>query len=447
MQNRRPAPPWTIVAQLREKFDVEQVETDVEKIEGVDILLVIHPKDLPQKTLFAIDQFVLNGGRTVVCLDPHCFVDRPANQMAMMQGGHKSSSSIDPLLKKWGLKMPPLTFAGDRTIAEKRPVERNKMPEMIIGFLNLNNKKCFNQENVATSELNDMTVLFAGALETVETVTDPNNPIEHIPLISTTEKGNTVTVANQFELMMLEPAKLLNKFFDGSKPVNMGYLVTGKFDSAYPDGIEVADESDPNALPKKLTGLTHASQDCAVAVISDVDFITDNFAYTRAFFGQMMAVNDNAAFLLNTIEQLSGSADLISIRSRGNYSRNFEVIDEIENQAARATAQKENQINADIQRFQQELNQILSSAKEGQEELVSTSIINKKRELESKIIEKKKELIEVKKQAVQGIDKLQNKLRHFNTLPGPIFILLIAIILAVYRTTKKRHYVSHASDS
>ncbi|MBN1796629.1 MAG: Gldg family protein [Sedimentisphaerales bacterium] len=441
MQNRQPQGPWIIVQQLREKYEVKKIETDTAKIEGIDILLVIHPKDLPEKTLFAIDQFVVNGGSTIVCVDPYCYSDQPQNQMQMMQTGYKSSSNLEPLMKKWGLKMLALTIAGDRNLARDA-----RMTQKVIGFMDLNKKDCFNKDNVITSELNIVTVLFAGALETIDVPKNNDITLQRDPLICTTDRGNTITVDNPFELMMLNPAELMNKFFEGTKPVRMGYLVTGKFESAYPDGIEIKDESDPNSEPTKLTGLAQAQQECAVAVLSDVDFITDSFAYDETFFG-IITVNDNAALLINTVEQLTGSADLISIRSRGNYSRSFEVVDEIEAQAARSTAQKEQQINADITRFRQELNQILATAKEGQEEIISSSILEKKRELESKIIEKQKELFEVKRQARQGIESLESKLRNFNTLPGPTLILLIAIILGIYRATKKRHYVSHSSDA
>src|SRR4030042_624277 len=116
MQNRQPEPPWTIVEQLRRKYEVTSVPADVNEITDVDILLVIHPKELPQQTLFAIDEFVLKGGKMVVCIDPHCMVDRP-DQMAMQMGRMPSSkSNLTVLLKTWGLEMAEDTFAGDRSV-------------------------------------------------------------------------------------------------------------------------------------------------------------------------------------------------------------------------------------------------------------------------------------------------------------------------------------------
>jgi ABC-type uncharacterized transport system involved in gliding motility auxiliary subunit len=238
----------------------------------------------------------------------------------------------------------------------------------------------------------------------------------------------------------------MRRFTDGIEPVHMGYLVTGTFASAFPDGIEIKDDSDPNAEPEQLTGLTLAKDDCAVAVFSDVDFITDSLAYHRTFFGQI-PVGDNAALLMNVIDELSGSTDLISIRSRGSFTRPFTKIDRIEAEAEKSTAEQERAINAEILSFQQELNNILSSAKEGQEEVIGSSIFQKRKDLELKIHEAQVRLRDVKMKRREKIERLGDRLRNLNTLPGPIVILLIAVILVLYRNKKKRHYISHASDA
>jgi len=128
-QGQRPKSPWVIVEHLRKKYEVTEIPTDVNDINDVDILLVVHPKELPEKTLFAIDQYVLKGGRTIVCVDPYCFVDAQ-NQMAMRMGMQQQSHSSDLniLLRNWGLEMPADTFAGDKKLAETRAISRASRP-------------------------------------------------------------------------------------------------------------------------------------------------------------------------------------------------------------------------------------------------------------------------------------------------------------------------------
>ena len=459
MQGQRPKPAWTFVEQLRQQYEVKKVAIDVNEITDVDILLVIHPKNLSERTLFAIDQFILKGGRTIICVDPYSFADRPDHRAMQMGAPSSQSSQLNQLLRTWGLEMPENTFAGDRALALTASIAKNHRPEKIIGFLALT-QDCFNSDNVITADLNRVRVLFAGVLRKA-VIADSNDQqskaqIKRTPLLMTTARGNSFSVSSPYELMMLNPARLMNKFYDGHEPVSMGYLVTGKFKSSFPDGIEIkvkdkssSDANDPNQSvekTKRITGLTQAQQDCAVVVFADVDFISDMLAYQDSFFGKTV-VADNAALMLNAIEDLSGSSDLISIRSRGNFRRPFTVIDRIEQQAEAETAEEEAKINAEIAGFQNELKSILTSAKNGEEEIIGSSILQKRKDLELKIHQAKRKLRQVKMNRRRLIEHKGNVLRNFNMLMAPAMILIIAVVLGIRRSVKKRHYVSHTSNA
>jgi len=140
-QGQQPRPAWTFVEQLRQKYEVKTVATDANDINDVDILLVIHPKNLSEETLFAIDQFVLEGGRTIVCVDPHCFSDRPPQMQMQMQMQHDHSSDLNALMRTWGLEMPANSFAGDRNLAAMATIRANQRPDRIIGYLTLTPEK------------------------------------------------------------------------------------------------------------------------------------------------------------------------------------------------------------------------------------------------------------------------------------------------------------------
>ena len=462
MQGQQPKPAWTFVEQLKQQYEVQSIPADTNQITDVDMLLVVHPKNLPEKTLFAIDQFVLKGGRTVICIDPYCFADQPSPRAMQMGQPPTRNSNLKTLLKTWGLEMPENTFAGDRSLAIKASMTQNQRPETIIGFLNLNPQaNCFNTDTVITADLNQVRMLFSGVLRQIadEQQAGQTGNIQLTPLLMTTNRGNSWSVNSPYELSMPSAAGLLEKFIDGTKPVSMACLVTGKFKSAFPDGIEIEtdpdqtgsddprqDPNDQGPTKKHLTGLTQAQHDCAVIVFADVDFISDLVAYQRSFFGNLV-VGDNSALLLNAIDDLSGSGDLISIRSRGNYRRPFVVVDQIEQQAEAETAEEEAKINAEIEGFRNELQNLLASAKEGQEEIIGSSILQKKKIVELKIHQAQRQLNDVKLQKRQRIEHLGNMLRSFNMLTAPAVILIIAIILSVRRNVRKRHYISHASDA
>jgi len=456
-QGQQPKPAWTIVEQLRKQYEVETVATDVNDINDVDILLVVHPKGLPEKTLFAIDQYVLKGGRTIVCVDPHCFSDRAPQMQMQMQMQHDSSSNLNALTRTWGLEMPANTFAGDRSLASMASIRANQRPERIIGYLNLTPEgKCFAEDNVITSELNQVRMLFTGVLKEVagpNDVNDSDSNITRTPIITTTNRGGTFTISNQYELMILDGPGLMKKFADGTEPMAMGYVITGRLKSSFPNGIEVESESpdpnDPNetvTTTTLVTGLKEAEQDCVVAVFSDVDFISDNMAYQNSFFGKAV-VGDNATLMLNAIDDLSGSSDLVSIRSRGNFKRPFTVVDEIERKAEAETAEEVEKINLQIAGFQGELQKILNTAQEGQEEVIGSSIVQKKQQVELKIHQAQRQLRQVKMTRREKIEHLGNRLRQANMLAAPLVILIIAIVLGIRRGVRKRHYISHASDA
>ncbi len=455
MQGQQPTQPWGIATQLKQQYELKNIPVDANKIEDVDVLLVIHPKDLSEQTVFAIDQFVINGGRTIVCVDPYSVVDvPPQQQMMQMQMQHDPSSELDKLLAHWGLEMPKNTFAGDMSIAVEAALRQGERPQKIIGYLQTNSE-CFNKNVAISAELNQVDFLFSGVLKELPMTEEEKKEmnLDRVPLVMTTKQGNSWRVNNQYELMTPDMGTLMKKFTAGTEPVNMGYLVTGKLKSAFPKGIDVEteepmDANDPNG-PKKtqhFDGVAQAAENCAVAVFADVDFISDVLAYRNSFFGTMV-VGDNSAMLLNAIDDLCGSSELISIRSRGNFKRPFVVVDDIEAQADLQTAEEENKINAKIAGFEDELRKILSSAQEGQEDLVGNTILQKKKELELNILEAKRQLQEIKKVKLQRKEKLGNTLRNFNMLSAPAVILGISIVLGVYRGSRKRRYISHASDA
>ena len=444
MQGQKPKPAWMFIDHLKSKYEVKTIATDTDGINDIDILLVIHPRELKDETIFAIDQFILKGGRTIICVDPYCMA-ASANQKPMMgqQPPQNQSSNLAVLLHEWGLNMPQLMFAGDRNLAIVAALG-NQRAEPIIGFLELE-PGCFAVDDPVTAQLNQVRVVFAGVLEEIQ-AGDTDTKITKTPLLMTTNRGNKWKVDNVLELRMPRPSELMKKFTDGTEPVTMGYLVTGLLSSAFPDGIKVeaeqpeGDKKDGTETEKKtITGLKQAQQDCAVVVLSDVDFLYDQVAYNKTLFGNTV-VGDNSAVIFNAIECLSGSGDLISIRSRGNFDRPFLVVDEIERQAERETAEEEAKINAEIAGFEKELQDIFSSAKAGEEELIESAIMQKKKQVELNMHLARQQLREVNKKSRQKTEQLGIKLRFANMFPAPFAVLVVAMGLGIYRSVRKRHY-------
>jgi ABC-2 type transport system permease protein len=448
LTRQTPTPPWTFVEHLRKMYEVTGIGTDVNDINNIDILLVVHPKDLPKQTQFAIDQFVLRGGRTIICVDPFCFADNSGR--SAMTSTQSRNSELNTLINNWGLIMPKNTFAGDLDLMQAAQLSANSRRQDILGLLDLK-QGCFNTDNVITAQLKDVLVLFAGSIK--ESV-DPNKPdnIKRTPLIMTTGKGNIFTINSPYELTVLEPSNLLKRFTEGSKPVVMGYFLTGRFTSSFPEGVEIEskpdEQSDPNQARTKykLTGLTQSQADGAVAVFSDVDFISDNLAY-NIILGIKTISGDNSALLLNTIEDMCGSSDLVAIRSRGSFKRPFVVVDEIEKKAAAETQKQIDAQDLAIATLNARLQNIVSSAKQTDRALISSQIEKQKRVIEEQIYKAEQKKNKINMTRYERIENLGTKLQNANTLAVPAVILVFAIILSIRGSLRKRHYISHTSDA
>ncbi|MHC4289273.1 MAG: Gldg family protein [Planctomycetota bacterium] len=455
MQGQQGRPKWGIVAHLEQQFEVSSIPADTDQISDVDLLMVVHPKQLPEKTLFAIDQFILKGGRAIVCVDPHCISDPPDRQQQQFGGTqHNAASNVPELLKAWGLEMPLMTFAGDRSLAVLNPPRPNQRPEKILTIMRLTSaENCFNRENPIAAELGEITTLFPGVLKPLPQGED-SAQMQYTPLLMTSEKGNSWTIENPYELMNPNYGEMMRRFRDGKEPVVMGYMVTGNFESAFPDGIEVADDtaddaSDESAEPKTkmVTGLTEATESGAVVVIADVDFMSDMVAYQRTLFG-LTPMADNSTLVLNALESLSGSNRLISIRSRGSYERPFTIVNDIETAAEAETLEETRAIELQVKGFERQLNEKLQSLQgDNKGELINQTILQEKKEIELQLRDAEKRLRDIRMQKQQRVQKVKEWTRFACTIPGPIFVLLIAVGLGIYRGVKRRYYISHVSDS
>ena len=425
MQGKPVEDSWIVTRMLSEFYNVKKIERDAKSISGIDSLVIIHPKGFSEETLFAIDQYVMKGGKLLVFTDPNAVSDRSAG----MYGGASSSpdTGFKKLMDKWGIELKENAYAGDKYLSGVGKFNPNMPPGRLLALLNCNDQCTNEYKDNITSGINNSTFVFPGVLE-IKTV----EGVEHTPIMSTTSKGNSYT-AMGYELN--NPQALWNKFSEGSKPVVIAYKATGKFKSAFPDGLKVKEDKDKkkkNKKEEKVEVVKESTKENAVIVFSDVDFINDQFAFKKTFLGMAVA-NDNSTLFLNSVEALLGDIDLMSVRSKGRFNRSFDVINQIEFEAEKRTADKVKEINASIARFQAELNQLGAKANEGNIALLQNEGIRKKKELAKKIAVLKKELRAVKREGREKVEGIGKFFQYVNTLLVP----LIIIVFGVYYNRKR----------
>jgi len=444
IQGKTPQSSWNIVSQLKETYSVKKVDGKDGKIsELIDFLMVIHPKELKKSQLFAIDQFVMRGGKLMVFVDPHCMKDKPeeqSNPYAAM--GYDSSSDLNALLNKWGAKMTKNEIAVDRSLAQIVQIGRNSPPKRFMPYLGLN-KECFNGSEIISSNLDNMKMIYAGALEKTKSDNDV------VPIITTTKTGNIWEPSGKYELMMPDPEKLMTTIKDGTKEIMLACRITGKFKSNFPDGIEIekeveqtedsGKEEEPVMEKEHLEAVSQCKDNNSIIVVADVDVITNDMAYQNTIFG-VAQVGDNAPFVMNSLDFLGGDENLIMVRTRGNYSRPFKVIEAIKTRAEKATHEEVSAINKKIAEYRSQLQQIGQSGENT--ELINSKAIEKRKELEKSIRQAEKQLRYLQEKKRKSVEALEFRLKLINLFVTPSIVFLIAIILTGLRIRKVKAYTS-----
>jgi len=442
-QGRPTQEPWMVIKHLRQKYEVTSVDAETDMVdESIEFLLVIHPKELPEKTLYAIDQYVMKGGKLIVFQDAHCLIDTPpqdpSNPYAAMSYSH--ASDLNALLSNWGVEQSPEEIAADRALAIKAGSPR--MPYLTLLDLNDN---CVNADEVITADLHSMRMFFAGVLKKVDgagtTVT---------PLLTTTSTGSTWKPASPFELMMPRPEAIRNAVVNGAEPVMLACRIAGALKTNFPDGPPDVEESEPETAedkddteeaeePSVPETLTESSGEAVVLVFSDVDMLSDQVAYQSSFFGTSQ-VGDNASLVFNALDFLGGSRDLIAIRSRGRFQRPFHVVDKIEADAEQATADEVAAINDKIKAAEERLRNIGTNAKDVK--LVESAALAEQRQVNEEIRKFKKDLNNLKARKRDRIEALKASLQTHNMVWAPACVLLIAIVLGFIRSARARRYAA-----
>ncbi len=408
MQGKTDGQNWFITEMLKEFYDLKMISKDANEIPKVDLLWIVHPKGLEQKTLFAIDQYLLEGGKIVLMLDPKV----AALEQGMGQG-NVGPSDLGALLSAWNINFHPDKFAGDKYLAGVGQVHPSMPPQRLLPILRCTKECSTDYKDVISSSLNDLVFVFPGVLEIANK--DFRKNIKIAPFLSTSKKGNSYS-ANQGDFSFM-----LENFRDGSSPVVLGYKLTGHFDSAFPSGLII--ESEKNKKKEQKTGHKESQKDGAVIIFADIDFISNQFAFRNNLFGLSLA-NDNASLLLNAFDNLVGSVDLMNIRSKEKFSRNFTIVDKIEFDAAEKTKDKVMQINSNIELANNELKKLGQAAQEGANiAILKNEELKKKKELSKKIAALKKELREAKREGREKVESLGRFLQYFNTLFVPLLLI------------------------
>jgi len=435
-------PPWTSFQQLGDDYTITQVSPMAEEIDkSISTLIIVHPKNLPDKLLYAIDQFVLRGGRVLAFVDPMCVAELELMPPQQQQFGRPNpSSSLEKLFTAWGV-----TFTQDKIVADmglasrirsQRGVEENPL------WLTLRPEN-MSRKDIVTTQLGTMWLPFSGSFSV-----SPSSNMTVTPLISSSDAAGFV---DSFAAQMGSSA--INRSFKKEpRPLNMAIRLTGTFKTAFPNGKPASDENKTDEEKKDYkktekpaekgtasTGLKEGKS--IVVLIGDVDMIYDRFCIEQSeFLGlkTMQAVNDNLSFFVNAVEQTTGSQDLIGIRSRGHFQRPFKRVLDLEQKARETGQAKEEELMSKIRNIQERMGALQESKDKNQRFTLSTEqkkVMNQLREEQQKF---NNELKTLRKNLRHDIEILGIQVKVLNIAVMPIFVAILGITYSFCRRTKRQ---------
>ncbi len=440
-----PLQKWVFQSELEKSVSVENLPLSTEEIpDDISLLIVLHPRGFSPRLQYALDQYVLRGGRLVVLLDPNARADMtsPENQFGQQP---QLASDLPDLLKTWGVEYDSTKVVGDRLHSTQVNTGQGVMSfPMWMTF----RTQSLDQEHPITAQLENLLFVEAGSLKkAAESQTD------FTALLSLSEQSGLI---DAFRLRFSAPDQLSRdmKVDDSAKAVMA--ITAGNFSSAFPNGQPAKEKKDTQAqaaadeseaeTPLKHTHLNESADRNSILLFSDVDFLSDQFSVQKLnFLGQsiIQPTNDNLNLMLNAAEHLSGNEALMSIRSRGRFSRPFTRILAMQKQSQLLHQTEERQLLSQLDEVQQRLNSLLESAgKQGQKEVILPPEVQEEiQQFREEERQARRKLRDVRKILRQDIERLGQGLLLLNMLLVPLIIGIIGVFVYRYRTRQRRKII------
>ncbi|OUR64822.1 gliding motility protein GldG [Methylophaga sp. 42_25_T18] len=423
--------PWAVMAELRQMFNVTVLPKDIRRIpSSIDVLMVVHPKDFVESTLYAIDQYVLRGGKLITYVDPYAEIDIPEkdpdNPMAAMVASR--SSNMPELFKQWGIERVGTDVIADRKTAIKVDFGArtdNKPIDYVLWQAIPSDQ--LNKEQVITSQLKKVEVATAGRFKELDGATTVVTPLF-------SSSNEAMLVDKRVVQFRNDPLALLTKYQPGTLSYPIAVRVTGAAKSAFPNGIV-------DKKGKKMPGhVAESKQDIDVIAIADVDMLQGRFwVQLQDFYGQQIAYNtsDNINFLINAVDEMTGSDGLISVRSRAGYSRPFDRVLAIQREAENRYRTKERELQKELKEGEQRIARMQVERSGSGDEILNQEQQKEIAEVRSLVNKTQAQLRDVQGNLRKDIDTLDTQLKFFNIGLIPLVVILIAVISGWLRVRKR----------
>jgi ABC-type uncharacterized transport system involved in gliding motility auxiliary subunit len=424
-------PAWALYAQAQQLFDIREIQANTTKIDSdVNTLVIVHPKGLTPATQWAIDQYALRGGHILLFVDPVAEADPagqgdPSNPMAAM--GADKSSHFNTLLTDWGVNFDPKLVVADRGRALSVSMHQGEPPQQHIGILGLNSTS-FNSSDVVTAGLSNINVATTGFLTPIKGATTKFESI----LQSSTDAE---TMPAERFAMLFDPSTLLEGFKPTGQRYTIAARVTGSVKTMFPNGPPAG-----VTLAPGQTALKVSVKPLNLIVFADTDLLSDfMWVHEQSLFGQQVAQAwaSNGDLVLNSLDNLSGSSDLISVRGRATFTRPFERVEALRRIADDRFRAKEQELEQQLRETEDKL-ETLQSKRSDKSAIILTP--EQEKELDHFQDEKvsiRKQLRQVRAGLDEEIKTLGTELKILNIVVVPFVFVVVVLLIAVGRRRRR----------
>src|SRR3954467_15107320 len=413
---RQSSEPWVLASELKREFDVKEVPFTAKEIDkDVNVLLLIHPRDMQPEQEYALVQFVLRGGKLIVFVDPYAYFDQAPQMPGMPQ--MPSSSNLPTLFKAWGIEFDPNKVIADVVFGSGGGA---RYTPTVLSL----NRTAFSRDDVVTGSIETLLYAFGGAFQ-VKAV----EGIKVTELLKSSPNSMLVDNANATK----SGDEATRAFKPSGKSLPLAVRLTGKFKTAFPQGLKGEKDKPVADTPK----LRESTADNSVILVGDVDMLADGAAVdVQEVFGRKIVVpsNGNLALALGMVEQLAAGDDLISLRSRTGAFRPLTVVRELEAEAQKQYFGRIQALEQEKQKTAarlQELQKAQGGAKASQ--LLTPEQQAELERFKKTLIETNLALKEVRKNLRQDAESLVFWTKVVNIALMPILVAIAGLLVAFLR--------------
>jgi len=416
--------PWAVMQQLDDLFEVRPLGVEVKTIDpAVKVLMVVHPKALADDTLYAIDQFLLRGGRLLLFVDPFAGTDTSGNdpQNPSAAAFADKSSNLEKLFNAWGVEYKADEVVVDRALGLQVQVSQTEPPVTHPLILGLRAAQ-MNDQDLVSAKLNLINIDSAGHFKLKDAASATLQPI----LQSSSEASVVSTERIRF---LPDPRELLNDFVPSGENYMIAARLTGKLKSAFADRA-----SQPGHVAE-------AAEPVQAILIADTDILTNRlWVQVQNFFGQQLVspFADNGDLIVNSADNLTGSSALISIRGRSSSTRPFTVVEDMRRAADERFRATEQQLQKQLTETERKLTELQAGKSDENAMIMSPEQQAEILSFQNEKLRIRKELRDVRRSLDQDIDSLGSRMKFVNIALVPLGVIIAALLFWNLRRGRRR---------